>query len=116
MPTFTVCTPLQHNGHRYEPGTAVELTLEQGATLVSVGVVEQGFCCGAGESFFDEQLEQAIEIPLALAISRLDPVNPSLWRRDGRPRTEALAAIVGRRVSALERDQIWQYWTKEQKQ
>jgi hypothetical protein len=113
MAQFTVLTPLNHDGHSYEPGAVVELTGKQAATLLRVAAIKKQPDCGVEVKVSDENSESAVATNIATAIPRLDPTNPSQWTRDGRPRTETLAAIIGRRVSALERDRIWQQWIEE---
>lgn len=38
------------------------------------------------------------------AIAQLDPEDQSLWTGNGKPKTEAISAILGWNVSAIERD------------
>lgn len=47
------------------------------------------------------------------AIEMLDPPDrqPANWTDDGRPRTEALGAILGRPVGQAERDRAWTLYT-----
>ncbi|SDH92311.1 hypothetical protein [Roseospirillum parvum] len=45
---------------------------------------------------------------LLAAIGQLEPGNPDHWTKDGRPDARALAAVVGREVSAAERDAVWE--------
>jgi hypothetical protein len=113
MPLFTVLTPLNHNGHHYAPGAVVAVAEQQAAALLRVAALDHPPLYGTGIKFCAESLEPAVETTLATAIPRLNPTDPSQWTRDGRPRTEALAAIIGRRVSANERNRIWRQWLKE---
>ncbi len=113
MPQYTVLTPLRHDGRRYEPGAVVYVTTRQAAALLRIAALSETPLCGVGEEDSDTRSEPAATISIATAIPRLDPTDPSLWTRDGRPRTETLSSLLGRRVSARERDQSWQRWMKE---
>ncbi|WP_087022416.1 HI1506-related protein [Thaumasiovibrio subtropicus] len=42
------------------------------------------------------------------AITQLDPNNPNHFTNSGKPQTDILSQLVGRRVSAAERDQAWE--------
>lgn len=42
------------------------------------------------------------------AIGRLDREDRSLWTRDGKPQTSALENLLGRRVTAAERNEAWE--------
>ncbi|MCY3730056.1 MAG: hypothetical protein OXF98_01835 [Rhodospirillaceae bacterium] len=44
---------------------------------------------------------------VAAAIARLDRDNPGHWTRRGKPSCRALRGLLGRRVSARERDEAW---------
>ncbi|MBF0358947.1 MAG: hypothetical protein HQL70_10095 [Magnetococcales bacterium] len=98
MLRFKVLTPLRHNGISYMPGAVVEMTAKQAAALFGAVAINK---------------QSASKTGFADTISRLNPADQSQWRRDGLPRTEALSAVAGRRVSAKERDRLWQQWTKE---
>ncbi len=41
------------------------------------------------------------------AIGKLDNANPDLWLKDGKPATEAIAAITGWPVTAADRNTVW---------
>lgn len=45
--------------------------------------------------------------PELMAIHSLDRANKGLWTRDGRPDSRVLSELLGRAVSAEERDQMW---------
>lgn len=113
MPNYLVLTPLRHDGFLSLPGSQVTLTAGQAAPLLKVAALED-IPLGKGD---DESMVGGIAgavIPeLVTAIPLLDVADSRQWTRDGRPRTELLAAIIGRRVSATERDTVWQQWIEE---
>lgn len=41
------------------------------------------------------------------AISKLDPDNNDHWTTTGKPQTDALSDIIGRRIKSKERDEAW---------
>ena len=44
---------------------------------------------------------------LVAAIGKLDGSDESVWTISGRPQTEALEKVAGRKVTARERDEAW---------
>lgn len=94
-----VIGPLRHDGKRYQAGETVELTPAQAAPLLRDGVV-----VGRHAEAEPETLEERI----LDAIDELDPDNKDHWTNDGKPDATALAEIVGERVSAKLRDQVWE--------
>ncbi|MBF0453262.1 MAG: hypothetical protein HQL72_00420 [Magnetococcales bacterium] len=108
MARFTVLTPLHHDGKRFAPGAVVEMGPDQGAALLRVAalgeppVQEEG---GTGHNPPDA--------PLGKLLHQLEPNNPNHWTRTGLPRTETLTTLMGRRVSASERNRLWTQWIKE---
>lgn len=97
MARYLVRTPLRLNGHHFQPGEWLEMAPDQVLELVVSKVLEvvvessDGLTCE----------------PLQAAIKRLDPNQPDHWTRDNKPRIEALSQIMGRVVTAKERDRVW---------
>ena len=60
------------------------------------------------EKVFDVPGTSGAAATVAEAIARLDPDNPEHWTRRGKPSCRILRAMLGRRVSARERDAAWQ--------
>ncbi len=50
---------------------------------------------------------------LSEAIDLLKEDNEAHWTNDGKPDAKALSSILGRNVSAAERDEAWQEYNKE---
>ncbi|MBF0445036.1 MAG: hypothetical protein HQL68_05560 [Magnetococcales bacterium] len=113
MPQYNVLSPLRHNGEIFLPGAVVEMTQQQAAALLWAAAIEEKSVSKKEITLVSEDPKQAVETDINKAIRGLDVKDQSLWLKNGRPRTETLAAIVGRRVSANERDQIWQQWMEE---
>ncbi len=44
---------------------------------------------------------------IAAAVGRVDPTDRSLWTRDGKPRVDAVEALLGRDITTAERDAAW---------
>ncbi len=44
---------------------------------------------------------------IADAVGRVDPTDRSLWTADGKPRVDAVEAILGRDINTAERDAAW---------
>ncbi|MBF0380689.1 MAG: hypothetical protein HQL69_06710 [Magnetococcales bacterium] len=115
MAQFNVLTPLRHNGRSYCPGAVVEMTQQQAAALLRVAAIGETTVLQNGQSS-PKNNKPNVDDDLITAINKLDSGDGSLWMKDGRPRTESLAALLGRRVSADERDKSWQQWQKENSQ
>lgn len=52
----------------------------------------------------DQEPDDSDEMTVAEAIDELDPDNPDHWTASGKPAVDALSAIMGRTVTAAERD------------
>jgi hypothetical protein len=113
MPQFNVLTPLRHNGEFYSLGAVVEMTQKQAAALLRAAAIVEKPVSQNNFKLVSDNPKANVEMDLSKAISGLDLTDHSLWMKDGRPRTQALAAIVGHRVSAIIRDQLWQQWIEE---
>lgn len=50
-----------------------------------------------------EEIAQRLQ-SIREAVAKLDPADQSLWTGSGKPKTEAISAILGWNVSAVERD------------
>jgi hypothetical protein len=112
MPQFNVLTPLHHNGEIYSPGAVVEMTQQQAAALLRAAAINEKSVSQKDAKLVSNnpkaKVETEFESNLGKTIRELDLTDPSLWMKDGRPRTQVLSSIFGRHVSAKERDQIWQ--------
>lgn len=104
MNTYTVESPIKHDGTEYAEGDTVELNEKDAKDLLEIGVVN-GPHKGPSNppSLTDEERLAAI----VEAISTLDQADTTLWLASGAPKAEAIAAITGWKVSAAERDAVW---------
>ena len=107
--TYRVRLPLDLDNKRYEPGQLVDVDDDQIEALLTVAVVEGPVdapksAAPVATGPTDSKVRMA---SLSAAISSLDPNNPDLWLKDGKPSAEAVAAAVGFAVSATERDAAW---------
>ena len=81
----------------YSPGDQLEIEDDEARRLVAAGKVK----ISAG-------IEDAVELDgIVDLIESLDPDDPSLWTKSGKPATEALTELLGIPVSADMRDAAW---------
>ena len=120
---YLCLSPVRFDGRRYLPGENIELPEDVAAQLLGNGVIEPAPGKAkppkkdpAPEPKKDAEPEPekdpAPETPaqpttVAEAIDRLDPENADHWTKTGTPQVPALTALLGRRVTAAERDQAW---------
>lgn len=107
--TYRVLLPLDYDNKRFEQGSLVDIEDDQIASLLAVAIVEGPVdtpkaVAPVATGPADSKVRMA---SLSAAISSLDPNNPDLWLKDGKPSTEAVAAAVSFAVSATERDAAW---------
>ncbi|MEW6314134.1 MAG: hypothetical protein AB1513_08870 [Pseudomonadota bacterium] len=106
--TYDVATAVEHDGKRYESGSKLALDDAAAAPLLAVLAIKDSVGTAPAPSGnvppADEQERLAA---VTAAIAGLDPANADLWLKDGRPKTEAIAAVTGWQVSAAERDAAW---------
>lgn len=63
---------------------------------------------GSGSSNDGEQGENGVELSdIVMVILGLDKANPKLWTGDGSPQVRAIEAVLGRQITAGERDAAW---------
>lgn len=104
MKTYTVESPIKHDGKEYAAGDSVELNEKDATDLLAISVVS-GPVEGTSKApvLTDEERQAAI----VEAIATLDPADTALWLANGAPKAEVIAAITGWKVSAAERDAAW---------
>lgn len=100
MEKFEVVSPVKHDGVLYRVGEFIEGELERFKEMLHIGSVK------ISDSTPPADPQARIEA-VKTAIGQLDVANPDLWLKDGKPATEAIAAITGGPVSAAERDEAW---------
>ncbi len=104
--TYAVITAI-HTDRRYEPGATIDLDEADASALIAVQAIDAvavGEVAGGSVAPADPAERQTA---ITAAIGQLDPNDPDVWLRDGRPDTAALAAITGWTVSAAERNAAW---------
>lgn len=101
--TYTVVTPIEHDNTRIEPGQSVEMEEDAAEGLLRVGAIAEPVAAAAQDVPADEGRLAAIRS----AIGMLDAADSPAWTADGKPKTEAIAAVTGWNVSGAERDAAW---------
>lgn len=100
MKSFTVNTPLKRGGRITPAGKVVELPEEEARPLLALGAIVPAAVAPAPPP-------PAEGDDLVAAIAKLDPAREDHWTQGGKPECRALAEIIGRDVSAKERDAAW---------
>lgn len=97
-----------------EPGTITDTQLAQlrADSRLKVVVDDQNQSSAASQAHANSLAQGTVgddlfSGSLVEAIALLDVDNADAFTSDGKPTTDALAAIVGRKVSAAERDEAW---------
>lgn len=96
MKDYKVRVPVKDLDGIHQPGETVSLSDKDAAELIALGAVE----LIAPVELTAEERQSAI----LAAIGQLDPNNTDQWLRDGKPSSEAIAAITGWLVTAAERN------------
>lgn len=106
MPEYTVEFPLIHKRKKYMPGKPVSMDKELADPLLKKGVL----------SIPEQQAPTEItEEAIIAAISKLDPMDATLWTLDGKPQTSVLGEILNGNIKAKERDSAWERYQKDTK-
>lgn len=103
---YKVKSAIRHDGKDYREGDLIPLSTEEAEALLEAGAIE-----AAGDGKDDDAPDAGGDDPLAeiaRAIRSLDRDNPELWTGSGKPRTDAIEAVIGRDISAGERDAAWE--------
>jgi len=107
MKNYTVITPVKDAAGIHQAGEVIELSDKDGAELLGLGAVAESTVPVAPivpQSPVDETVRlDAIKA----AIVALDKNNADLWLKDGKPSTDAIAAITGWLVTAGDRNTAW---------
>ncbi|MBU0945512.1 MAG: hypothetical protein KJ804_09100 [Proteobacteria bacterium] len=86
------------------PGKPVTMDKDLAEPLLKKGVL----------SIPEQQAPTEItEETIIAAISKLDPMNATLWTGDNKPQIPALEAILKGKISAKERDNAWDRYQKQ---
>lgn len=100
MEKFIARGPVTVQGRDYRGGDTFE------AELADVAGQDAEQLGGADKTVPTDKNERLAAI--TAAIGQLDPNDPDLFLKDGKPKIEAIAAITGWLVSAKERDAAWE--------
>ena len=106
--TYLIHSPIEHDNQRAEIGASVLLSDEDAAGLLRVGAVTLD-ASGPTEADAPVVPSDAAERQAAIiaAIGQLDPANGDAWLKDGKPSSDAIAALTGWPLSATERNSAW---------
>lgn len=117
---YIVVSLLKFNGKYYYAGSEIELSEEEATPLLADGVIrtvdaaqaasqnEDGLAptdTGTGKTDADDG------ITILEAIAQLDENNTDHYTSKGQPKTDALSELMGRDVSAAERDEQFGVYT-----
>lgn len=103
MKIFKVIEPVLHDGNFYAVDSEIELSDKEAKPLLDIGAIAGGAALKVTAPEGDEKSSAIKE-----AIAKLDAGVEANWLKDGKPKTEAIAAITGWPVSAAERDAAWE--------
>ena len=105
--TYSVLMPVDYDNQRYDIGAGIDLEEKHAAPLLAVQAISEPTTASAPPA--DTAPEDASERLAAIttAIGQLDPDNAGLWLKDGKPKSDAISAVLGWPVSAAERDAAW---------
>lgn len=95
MKQYKTLSPFRDENGSHKPDDIVNLTDKDAEELIEIGAIE------AIAAPVNRQAE------IVAAIGKLDKENPELWLKDGKPDSNAIAAITGWPVAAAERDSAW---------
>lgn len=97
---YKILSPVDHNKKRYEIDSIVELDDHDAEGLLKVGAIEPSDI----ELVDDDQVRQDT---IVAAINQLDKDNAEAWQKDGKPKVDAIVAIVGSTITVVERNNAW---------
>ena len=102
---YNVLQQLVHDNQRIEVGGTVNLTDEQAAPLLILAVVSDTGKFVQAKDAFGAPIDPEVRLTdIKSAIATLDPNNLDQWLKDGKPSLDAIAAITGWPVTAVERN------------
>ncbi len=127
--TYTCDSPVNHDGKLYAIGAPIDLTDDAAESLLALGRIsappanpvpsnvvnlgdakkgageaDTGTPAGAGDEPTDPVVRQAA---IKVAIASLDREDESLWLKSGAPDAKAVTEVLGWKVTAAERDEVW---------
>ena len=109
MSKYKVEFPVIHKKKKYMPGEPVKMDEDLAKPLLQKKVLSPWVEPTTANKTSGEITEEAI----VAAIATLDAMNATLWTGDDKPKTEALEAVLGGKVSAKERNAAWDRYQKE---
>jgi hypothetical protein len=101
---YAVKTVVDHDNKRYEIGSTIDLDDEQAESLLALKAIEGP--TGDAELQVPTDAKERLAA-IVTAIGKIDLNNTDLWLKDGKPASEAIAAVLGWSVTAAERNAAW---------
>jgi len=102
---YNVLQPLNHDNQRIEVGGTVNLEDDQAAPLLLLDVVFDTGVVAQAADVSVAPIDPDVRLTaIKAAITTLDPNNLDQWLKDGKPSLDAIAAITGWPVTAVERN------------
>jgi hypothetical protein len=101
---------LQVDGKTILPGKSVDISDEEAKSLI-----ERGFAKSADVSAMTEQKPaQQPEPAIDDVIEAIEILNPETdFAKNGKPKVEAIEAVLGQNISGETRDKAWELYQKE---
>jgi hypothetical protein len=103
--TYQVKNAIDHDGKRFDAGEFIDLEDGHAEPLKTVNAIGEPQAASKPASVVPVGDDKAEAIKAAIAT--LDANNTDAWMGDGKPKTEAIGAITGWKVTAAERDAAW---------
>ena len=105
---YTVRLAVEHDNVRTEAGGTINLTDEDAAPLLEVNAIQDTGTTAQSLIPATAPTDPALRLTaITEAISFIDVNNTDLWLKDGKPSTDAVIAVTGWPITALERDEAW---------
>lgn len=102
----------KYGGKYYKAGTLIELTLEDAKPLLELGVIE--LATDQAPIVEEQTTSEKVKLNAVVgAIANLSPYIDGHFTQSGKPKTEALEAIVDFEVSAQMRDEAFALFNEQ---
>lgn len=102
---YKVLQAVDHNNVRTEADDTLNLSDDEAAPLLAVNAIEDTGTTVQSLIPATAPTDQGdLLTAIRAAISLIDVDNPDLWLKDGKPSTDAIAAVTGWPVSSRTRD------------
>jgi len=98
---YTVLSAIRHDGKSYAENDTINLDENEAAELIAAGVLVK-----SDTPIIPSDADER-QAAIIAAIGQLDAANGDAWLKDGKPSSDAIAAITGWPLSATERNSAW---------